>query len=251
MSRSRTAGPAAREALSGPHVCSHVGTRLMTIAKAALADACRSNGGSITAPEIETILDLVASTPEVFSIYTGQYAACADIHHNGKFTQIDAPTFARFILQSFCQDMVRENFRGQIERAGPVWTRHFLEGAIAHIETHALPGFRDRLYARYRALALENGRGLDASALRGDAEIRTALRQAFEAIFAEADEHEAFTDAVNAAIGKAMHLTGPSPLKVTNADITAFLNGLCRNMAHSRFRRAVLVATETNAAQAT
>ena len=248
MPHAAKAGPAARDTLSGPHVCSHLGTQLMTLAKAALADACRANNGSITAQEIETILDLVASAPEVFSIYTGQYAACSGIHHNGKFTQIDAQTFARFILQSFCQDVVRENFQGQIDRAGPAWARHFLEGIIAHIERRTDAGFRNKLYARYRAHALKDGRGLGASAFHSDPEIHSLLRTAFETIFAETDEHEAFTDAVNANIGKALNLSGPSPLKVTNADVTAFLTGLCKNMAHSHFRSSVLVAPQMRTA---
>lgn len=240
MPLSGPSGSATRQTLSGPHVCSHVGTQLLTIAKAALADACRSKGGSITAAEIDAILDLIAARPEIFSLYTGQYSACAGIHHAGKFTQIDAPTFARFILRSFCLDIVKDCFRGQIGRAGSAWTRPFLEGLIQHVEGHAVAGFSDRLYERYRVLALTKGRALGSSTFHSDHGIHTILRDAFHAIFAEDDEHEALTDHVNGSIGKALHLAGPSPLKVTNADIAAFLSSLRKNRAGSHFRKAVL-----------
>ncbi|MCB1479920.1 MAG: hypothetical protein KDJ62_13830 [Rhodobiaceae bacterium] len=249
MPHPETAGTAARSALSGPHVCSHVGTQLMTIAKTTLTEACHSNGGSLTASEIENLLDLIASTPEVFSLYTGQYAACSGIHSSGKFTQIDAQTFARFMLQSFCQDIIRSSFDKQIGRAGPAWTRHFLEGLVNHIERGTDPDFHDRLYARYRALALKDGRALSATAFYADPEIRSLLQTAFDALVAETDEHEAFTDTVNTAIGKALSLSGPSPLKVTNADITAFLASLYKNMAYSHFRKAVLTGAKVQQAR--
>jgi len=251
MPLSGRSGSAARKALSGPHVCSHVGTQLLTIAKAALADACRTKGGSIRAEEIESILDLIAARPEIFSLYTGQYSACADIHHAGKFTQIDAPAFVRFILRSFCLDIVRDSFGDQIGRAGNGWARHFLDGMIDHVETRAAPGFSDNLYKRYRALALTNGRVLGTSTFHDDHATHAILREALEAISAETDAHEAFADAVNAAIGKALHLTGPSPLKVTNADLAGFLANVRKNRTNCHFRSAVLARPRARRRHAT
>lgn len=225
--------------LSGPHICSHVGNTVFSIAKSALAASANMNGGSLSAAEIENTLDLVSSAPDLFSLYTQQFATCAGIHKTQKFTPIDPEIFARFILQSYCHDVVRIVFEDQIRRAGPAWVQHFMGGQIAHISAVSNADFVEQIYARYRTLAMAKGTDLDTQLLYNDVKLQALVGNGFAVLNAETDEHAAFADAINSTLGTTLNAVGPSPLKVTNGNMACYLETLRQAGGASYFRRCV------------
>jgi hypothetical protein len=224
--------------LAGPHICSQLGSKIVGIAKGALTDACAAHGGVLNAAEIGRVLDALAATPQVFSLYSGHYGACGEVHRTQRFTQIDAPAFTRFILKAYCGDGVRAVFAGQFQRGGAEWGRHFVDGLAAHIEANRVSGFVAALYARYRALALREGLGLNRQLILDDPGVHGLLHAAFSALAAEIEKPEALTNAINERIGKAFKIAGPSPLKATSADIAKLLTWLNANEVRNPLRRA-------------
>lgn len=225
--------------LSGPHICSQVGHDLMSVVKDALLTASKRSNGVVSSAEIENIFDLLAKTPEIFSLYTQNFNACADIHRNRSFAKINPASLARFILQSYCKSIVGRVFVHQIEHSDLRWIEHFLDGLLIHVDQVVDPQFTGNIFARYRALSLDVGAKLEISAVFRDQQLQILVARLFARLRGDTDNHQALGNTINRHLGKTFHLSGPSPLKVINQDLSDFFDLLVQNINPTGFRKGV------------
>ena len=225
--------------LSGPHICSHVGRKTISIAKKTLLDTCDRSGGTLSRDEIEHVLDVLVDVPEMFALFSRSFDDCAHIHRDHGFAKVTDRRFAGLVLRAYCQDVIRQTFDRQIAAHGQAWTDHFADALVDHIENTANPAFVAELYERYRVLSMRDDADLCLSSLYDDAGLQDLIGEAVTALFHEDDGHHALESTINHQIASAMRVFGASDIGVSAHGLREFFRGLITHTDANAFRRSV------------
>lgn len=225
--------------LSGPHICSHVGRRTISIAKKTLLDTCDRSGGTLSRDDIEHVLDVLVDIPEMFALFSRSFDDCAHIHKDHGFAKVTDRRFAGLMVRAYCQDVIRHSFERQIAAHGQSWTDHFADAVIDHIERTANPSFVTSLFERYRVLSMRDGALLSLSSLYEDDGLQDLIGHAVTALFHEDDGHHALESAINHHIPSAMRVFGASDIGVNAHCLREFFRNLITHTDANAFRRSV------------
>ncbi len=240
---SKPSGKAGRDApLSGPHICSAVGGRTISAVRAALLEACEHHNGELNAAEIDHVLELLSTLPDLFRIYAQGYADCAKIHQTRSFEAFENRRFARFAITAYCGDTATRVFAHQIAEGGREWIWCFVDGVIEYLETWSAAGAVNRIFECYTRVGSAAGMDLTLQHLLQNRDLQATVAGIMEPVRklkeASAKERTQFENTLNTAISKRLNAGGPSPVRINDTDLGRFLV-LLETPGENAFRKAV------------
>ena len=241
--KTKTAAP-----LPGPHLCSQVGANVSELLRAAMKEMCARRGGQLSIVEIDHVFDLVTNSTELFSVFQRAYANCVGMKNSPNFADVDAMVVTRFVVGSFCRDVVSNIFKTQIKTRGSQWTHAFMEGLTAFLEADIDPELPQKLFNAYRKLAMKQGGSLTPVSILHCEEVVSSFGKAVARLRADvardSETLERLEHRVNEAISEEFNLGGPAPEKLNNLTGMAFVNGISTRADSNPFRALVLDAGE-------
>ena len=234
--------------LPGPHLCSQVGANVTQLLRAAMKEMCDRRGGRLSIVEIDHVFDLVTNSTELFSVFQHAYANCVGMKDNPNFAEVDAQVVTRFVVGSYCRDVVSDVFKSQIKTRGAQWTHAFIDGLAAFLEKDIDPDLSHKLFDAYRKLAMTLGGSLTPVSILHCEDIVSAFSSTVAKLRLEVgsdtDTLERLEHSVNEALARTFNLAGPAPEKLNNLTGMAFVNGVSGHSDHNPFRTLILDAAE-------
>lgn len=217
---------------------------MSAILRAAMLEMCDRRHGQLSQVEIDHVFDLVMNSTELFSIFQRGYSNCVGLKNSPQFVQVDETSIIRFVVGSYCRDVMSGVFEHQIGLRGTAWSRAFVDGFIVFLTEVVDQDLPHDLFVAYQKIATQFAGSLTPITILNAEDTVKVFGKTSSRLHAKLHDDPAtaarLETTANEALARALKLTGPAQEKLNSTTCSAFIRGLSTPPSTNPFRSLVL-----------